>query len=172
MTKILELITNERMEELSAAVFDQKLEANSQSTFTNNMYEEEEIAAASQLLCSKQPDAWFAFLKRYTEHYPLFNSAINCLLDGAPNSDLAVQLLVQDFSRHSYGEYQGIRACRLALSQGIERYLPLIQAISKSGRVFSEDISRLLSELDKVSGGNSKFAETYSKAITTYRSAK
>ena len=167
MKNLLELIKSGNPKELSAHVFDQKLDAASTSGFTLNLYEAEENEVIRRLLEADEPSAWVDFLNRYTSHYPLFNSAVRILLEATDKSYVR-DLLVQEFSRYGYNEEQGMKVCNLFLRDNTDTYIPLLETIAHNGRIYFENIHAMLEKIDDRRKENHQMPASYA---TIYKSS-
>lgn len=87
MANYLSLIGENKVNDLSSLVFNQKLNKDSKEGFTNVLSETEENAAVQKMLDNHPNGAWRDFVVQYFNHYPPCNSTVNLLLN---NADLAV----------------------------------------------------------------------------------
>ena len=93
-------------------VFEQKLDnPEAKGSFTRPLAAEEECLVAQKVL---DGDSRFEkFLKRYQEHYPLCNEAIETFLQKL-TEDAPRRIVAEEFKRYGYNEEQGMAVCRAA----------------------------------------------------------
>jgi hypothetical protein len=87
MANYLSLIGENKVNDLSSLVFNQKLNKESKEGFTNVLSEAEENAAVQKMLDNHPNGAWRDFVVQYFNHYPPCNSTVDLLLN---NADLVV----------------------------------------------------------------------------------
>ena len=167
MEQILEFINGGQVEKLSAAVFNQKLEASSSTDYTRNLSLEEEVAVARQFATAENPTAWAVFLKHYIQHYPLFNPTIELLIQASENK-MVQKVLSGELSRYGCNEQHAHQICNLVLKDGAEGYTELLCALADHGRCHFEDIAILLQRIDDRSEKKMNLAARYQSSIEKY----
>lgn len=171
MGKILDLINSGKINELSAAVFNQKLDPSSTSDYTKSLSEEEEVAVVRQFATAENPTAWVIFLKHYGQHYTLFNSAIDLLIQSSENK-MVQKVLAGELSRYGCNEQHARQICDLALKDGADKYPDLLDALADHGRCHFEDVASLLQRIDGHSEKKMQLADRYRSSTAKYRLQK
>lgn len=176
----LKLIETEQIEALFQQVFNQKLLPGSEnSTYTEVLTEEEEIALVNKLLGVSESAAakWVEFAKQYLSHYSLCNNAVDILI-GNIEDRRATELLLVCMGRYGYNEQQGMKICNIALNGRVSpEVCELVKVLCANGRIFSADICRLLERIEMRfnEAGFTELKElsnAYKKAIEDYRNQK
>ena len=172
--EIVKIIRNGHISELNAAVFGQRLDNSSTSTFTRPFNNDEEIELIQRMLSDDTPENWVTFMREYRKHYPLCNQTINLLIDKAPQDKIAMKTLTEELSRYGYTEEQAIKICNKVLASGVAQYRPLLKVICTCGRTFHRDVFSLLIKIegrDQDTDEKVEFSDIYQKAIRHYREA-
>lgn len=125
------LIMSGKLKELGLKVFGQKLDENSESSYTAVIPAEEECLIVKEMLEGRSASGWFNFLSRYQRHYPLCSKAINLLLADILKDEYAKKLCAQEFKTYSFNEDQALAVCKKMEALGPE----FIFDFCKAGRI-------------------------------------
>ena len=169
--EIKKIIRNGHVAELNTAVFGQKLESSSVSSFVRALNADEEIELIMRLLSDENPANWMTFLHEYRKHYPLCNQTINLLIDKMQD-ELAMKVLTEEFERYGYTEQQATKICNKILALGIGSNRPLLMAICTDVRIFYSDVFSLLLSIDNRNNDendSTEYADVYQKSLRHYR---
>jgi len=158
---IKEMIVSGKFEELCREVFNQKLNDDSEGTFTTPLVEEDECALVKQVLLGVPMSKDFLF--EYLKHYPLGNKAVDLLISHLDNQD-SKHAVLKIIERYGYTEGQGLAICHRIGSNDV----PFMRKFCHSGRVFYIDLYQTLSLL----GADEEFGEIYRKSVDEYRSTR
>ncbi|MBQ9271811.1 MAG: hypothetical protein IJ218_06075 [Alphaproteobacteria bacterium] len=170
----LQLINDGLINELAVTVFNTHLDDKSETTYTDVLTEDEEIALMQKTIAmtGHEADPWLEFVKTYNTKYPLCNKALDVLFKNAdhPNSLL---LLIALLSCSVYNEEQGIKLCNIMLqSQDQSVIMQLLQLLCECGRIFYPEVYRLLGKMDTKLRDTEQqydFAAAYKQAVENYR---
>lgn len=173
------MISDEQIDVLFSQIFNQKLSCNANNTYTEVLTNEAETALVNKLFDAdaKKANKWMEFIQQYISHYPLYNQAIDVLLNNIENHN-SIVLLTDHINRYGYNEQQGIDICKIVLnSRDYARFASLINCICANGRTFSSEIFRLLEgiEMRMKEAGYTKvdeLAKSYKTSVEKYLNMK
>lgn len=168
-----DLIRNDDIAAVSCAVLRQKLRADQDAVFATSLTADAEEEIARRLIESDKKDEWADFLIEYVNHFNLWNSTVDFLLDYVEKGNVQ-KVLLADFNRYGYNEAQATAICTKARSEGIDNYSDLLEAVVSKCRVMSPQVLTLLDLLDaryaEIYGSESRhYAERYKANAFEYR---
>ena len=141
----LSLIEENKVNDLSSLVFNQKLNKDSAGTFTAVLTEQEENACVQKMLDNHPNGAWRDFVVQYFNHYPPCNSSVNLLLC---NADLAIardvlkQVITMDWG--GLIPDQARKLCEIVQKEKTSFCFHLLEAYCRKPRCIAVDQSLLL----------------------------
>ena len=145
-----ELIKSGQIEDLKAQIFGQKLEKNSEGTYTAVLSEDEELAVVEKIVANDAQSAeWGEFFARYVEHYPAFNSALKVLIEHL-NVDSSPKLLLSVAKKWGLAPDIMILLCQKAIKEEWVEATPILAECAQNPHSirFDEDIFRVLERFD------------------------
>lgn len=164
-----------KLKELGLKVFEQKLDENSETSFTAVIPASEECLIVKEMLEGRSASGWFNFLCRYQKHYPLSPEAIELLLADILKNEYAKKLCAQEFKRYSFNEAQALAVCKNMEGLGPE----FIFDFCKCARMMFQSAYQCLNfvslgdypELCEKHNLNPKesFGDVYARAVREYR---
>ena len=145
-----ELIKSGQIEDLKAQIFGQKLEKNSEGTYTAVLSEEEELAVVQQVVeDNEQSELWRVFFEQYISHYAPFNSALKVLIEYL-NVDSSPKLLLSVAKKWGLAPDIMILLCQKAIKEERVEATPILAECAQNPHSirFDEDIFRVLERFD------------------------
>lgn len=168
--KFLSLIEENKVNDLTSLVFNQKLNQNSPGSFTELLTEPEENAVIQKMLDSHPNSAWRDFAAEYFKHYPPCNSTVDLMLANL-NLVVARDLLKQIIKRYSIMEYQALTLCQAVFQDEVDHGFHLVHDYCKNPRrmAVNNDLLLMLGNIDNKYADHGdvhvKLAEVYQTAI-------
>lgn len=144
------LIKSGQIEDLKAQTFGQKLEKNSEGTYTAVLSEEEELAVVEKIVANDaQSSEWVGFFAGYVEHYVPFNSALKVLIEYL-NVDSSPKLLLTVAKRWGLAPDIMTLLCQKAIKEELAETAPILAEYAQNPRStrFYEDIFCRLERFD------------------------
>lgn len=163
----IELIKSGQIEDLKAQTFGQKLEKNSEGTYTAVLSEDEELAVVEKIVANDaQSSEWVEFFAGYVEHYAPFNSALKVLIEYL-NVDSSPKLLLSVAKKWGLAPDIMTLLCQKAIKEERVEATPILAECAQNPHSirFDEDIFCMLEHFDTRLDGKAsmKCASLYRK---------
>lgn len=165
----LPLIEENKVNDLSFLVFNQKLTPTSTETYTDTLSEEEENAVIQKMLDNHPTGAWRDFVAEYFKHYPPCNSSVDLLLSNL-NLVVARDLLKQIIKSYSIMEDQAQTLCQAVLKDKVDYGFHLVQDYCNNPRRMNINHTLLLS-LQNIDDKYADHGDIHVKLVNVYQTA-
>ena len=148
--KKIKLIKSGQIEDLKAQTFGQKLEKNSEGTYTAVLSEDEELTVVEKIVANDaQSSKWVEFFAGYVEHYVPFNSALKVLIEYL-NVDSSPKLLLSVAKKWGLAPDIMTLLCQKAIKEERVEATPILAEYAQNPRStrFYKDTFRVLERFD------------------------
>ena len=159
MDKIFYLIQVNNVEELSEVVFNKKLSSDSFKGYASCLSCAEEKYLVEKFLTTKDK-VWSDFIRKYIEHFPLSDEAVQLLLENTDNSEIK-ELLLEEWKKYGANEKESFAFCDKLHKQD-ELDEELLTVFCDSAHLAYYDVIYKLSLIDN------KWSERYVNASKRY----
>ena len=158
--KKIDIIKAGKLDELKAATFEQKLEANSTGTYTAVLDADEENAVVENVTAGK--NGWLDFLERYADVYPMFNGSTLKLIEHLETEEIRT-FLAQKVRKWGLAPEVFIKLCDAAIEHNIAETAPIVEAYIQNQHASkpNSDVQSILLRFDGKFEGSLK--RTYAK---------
>lgn len=170
---LISLIESDNLEEFVLQVF--KNQAGGEGFYTMPLSVEEEKSLLLRATQSTKDNRWYKVLTDYMSHYPLTNESVSFLITKIQNS-IAIKIICAEFNKHGYAPALAEEICTVIKENHCTpTFRPLLNAISGNGKMFSDNLYKLLHSIDeqfrRQSDQPMQFAEIYERNVKKYRQA-